>query len=70
MINPVCQSCGCLLADKEIDYEEGSKKINNSKISDKEKAKQKKKLLDDLGLKRYCCRLRMITSINQAELIK
>lgn len=70
MLVPVCHTCHRLLADKQIPYEKGMEKICNDKsLTEKQKADQKKKLLDDIGLDRYCCRMRMISFLDQAKLI-
>ena len=70
MLYPVCPSCQMLLADKEIPFEEGMEKIcKNKQLSDSEKKKQKEKLLNDIGCERYCCRMRMISYLDQSKLI-
>jgi len=53
MMFPVrCFTCGAVVADK---YEDYKKKTSNGKNGNVEK------VLDDLGVKRYCCR-RMFVS--------
>ena len=70
MLYSVCPTCQTLLADKELPYEEGMIKIcKNVNISDEKKQQLKKKLLDDIGLKNYCCRMRMISFLDQASLL-
>ena len=70
MLYPVCPTCQTLLADKQLPFEEKKKEIdNNNKLSAKEKIKATGKLLDLLGLKRYCCRMRMITYVDQVQII-
>ena len=70
MLYPVCPTCQNLLADKQLKYEERLEKIcNNKKLTDKQKQKQKEKLLDDLGLERYCCRMRMISYVDLVQII-
>lgn len=51
-----CFSCGKLLADK---YEEFDERVK--------KGEQPKRVLDDLGIKRYCCRATMLTSVDLME---
>ena len=41
-----CPSCGRLLADKEIKYEEGIKKINNEVLTEEERESKIMKLID------------------------
>ncbi len=45
-----CPSCRTVLADKQIPYEEGMRKINNRvpALSKKQKRKEQEKLLDDM----------------------
>ena len=70
MLYPVCPTCQFLLADKQVPYEKGYQKIiNDTKLSSSQKQKLIEKLLDSLGLQRYCCRMRMISFIDQSKLI-
>ncbi len=57
MIIPVrCISCGKVIADKWETYE---KEVSGGKSP--------KKVLDDLGIKRYCCRAMLLTGVNLIE---
>ncbi|HID60867.1 MAG TPA: DNA-directed RNA polymerase subunit N [Hadesarchaea archaeon] len=49
-------SCGKLLADK---YEEFDERV--------EKGEEPKRVLDDLGIRRYCCRAAMLTNVDLME---
>ena len=69
MLCPVCLSCNTLLADKQIPYEKKMKEICEKKLNEEQKIKEQKKLLDDLGLSNYCCRTRVISYIDQANLL-
>lgn len=52
MMFPIrCFSCGALIADK---WEEYKQRVKNGE--------EPKKVLDDLGIKRYCCRRMFISS--------
>ena len=51
-----CFSCGKLLADKYAEFEERTKK-----------GEDPKKVLDDLGLERYCCRTAILTSVDATD---
>lgn len=53
MIPVRCFSCGQVIADK---WEEYDRRVNKSK-------EDSKKVLDDLGVKRYCCRRMLIGHI-------
>ncbi len=53
MLIPIrCFTCGTLIADKDVEYQEKIKAGENPK-----------KVLDDLGVKRYCCRRMLMTSV-------
>ena len=69
MLYTVCPTCNTLLADKQIPYEKKMKEICEKKLSEEQKMKEQKKLLDDLGLSNYCCRTRVISYIDQANLL-
>ena len=57
-----CPTCSTVLANKQIPFEEAMEKIcKDASLSEKEKADMKMKLLDDLQVKRYCCRMRVLT---------
>ncbi len=66
MIIPIrCFSCGRVIASDYVRFAEESRKIINE-IGHEPNGKEKSKILDDLGVERYCCR-RMILS--NADLI-
>lgn len=48
-----CFTCGKLLGDK---YEEFERRV--------EKGESPERVLNDLGLKRYCCRSMLLTSVD------
>lgn len=59
MLIPVrCFTCGNLIADKHEDYQ------NRVKTGE-----EPGKVLDSLGLKRYCCRRMMLTSVETIQQI-
>ena len=65
-----CPTCRTILANKQIPFEEKLEKIcNNSNTSEDVKNKQKEKLLDELQLKKICCRMRMLTYIKQIDIV-
>lgn len=54
LVRPVrCWTCGKLLGDKYEEFERRLKQGENPKHA-----------LDELGIKRYCCRSTMLTSID------
>lgn len=62
MLYITCPTCGYFLGQKTLEYEEGKYKIcSNPKINQEEKENELSKLLLGLGLKRYCCKMRMMT---------
>jgi len=70
MLYPVCPTCQFLLADKQLIYETEFARIsNNSKLSEDKKKKEVEQLLNKLGLIRYCCRMRMISYVDQVKII-
>lgn len=61
MIIPVrCFSCGRVIASDYVRFTEACTKIINE-TGREPRGEEKAKILDDLGVKRYCCR-RMILS--------
>lgn len=55
MMVPIrCFSCGAVIADK---WEEFDKRVNENK-------EDPGKVLDELGMKRYCCRRMFIGNVN------
>jgi DNA-directed RNA polymerase subunit N (RpoN/RPB10) len=76
MIIPIrCFTCGKVMADK-IDYylTEKNKLEKEGKTNDDPKFKHftgihTKRILDDLGLTRYCCRRNLITNIDMMNII-
>jgi|SaaInlStandDraft_4_1057021.scaffolds.fasta_scaffold00768_4 DNA-directed RNA polymerase subunit N (RpoN/RPB10) len=68
-----CPTCKTLFGDKESQFREETKKIGNLEISKEEKDDKVEELLGKLGfnpLENYCCRMRFITMIDPAVLIK
>jgi len=51
-----CFTCGKLLADK---YDKFTERVK--------KGEDPKHVLDDLGLKRYCCRTAVLTSVDFSD---
>lgn len=74
MLNLRCDTCGHMLGDIEIEYEETLEEINNNhKLNDEEKADLKRKLVDKLlpgrWKNKYCCRSRLITYVDLIKII-
>jgi DNA-directed RNA polymerase subunit N len=76
MIIPIrCMSCGKVLADKWVFYEQECKKIEQQDENNEEPAAKgiekvsRKKILDDLGLTRICCRRHMLGHVDLIDVI-
>lgn len=80
MIIPVkCMTCNHVLADKWAFYEREVKKLEEEPLSSEQKEQGKQlrnmdkktrgQILDQLGLKRICCRRHMIGHIDMMDVI-
>lgn len=65
-----CPTCRTLLANKQLVYEQRLLDICNCNKSKEEKDKDKQKLLDELELKRPCCRMRIMGYVKLIDIIK
>lgn len=66
-----CPTCKFLLANKQLLYEQRLENISmDNKLTQEEKDVAKRKLLDDLEVKRPCCRARLMGYIKLIDLIK
>ncbi len=71
MIYLKCPTCGYILGNRQIIYEKKLDEImNNPNTDDNEKLEQKTKLVDSLNIKRYCCKMRVITFKQLTDIIK
>lgn len=64
-----CPTCGTVLANKQIPFEEGMKKICDKKMTGDEKDKAQIKLLETLEVVRPCCRMRILTYTKWIEIL-
>ncbi len=70
MIYIKCPSCGLLLGNRQMVYEKGLDEINSNPNTDNDKKLElKTKLVESLGIKRYCCKMRVMTYKNLPEII-
>ena len=70
MIYPRCPTCRTIFANKEIPYEEGLAEIcAKENMSEEKKNESKERLLEKIGIKRYCCKPRFIGYVKKIELI-
>jgi DNA-directed RNA polymerase subunit N (RpoN/RPB10) len=71
MIYLKCPTCGTIIGNRQIPYEAKLQEIdNNPNIDEAEKLNQKNKLVESLELKRYCCKMRIITFKSMPLIIK
>ncbi len=71
MIYLKCPTCGTVIGNRQIVYETKLEEIdNNPNIDENEKLTQKTKLIESLELKRYCCRMRVMTFKSKTTTIK
>ena len=62
MLYLTCPTCGYFLGQKVLEYETNKTLIcNNPKLSVEEKDTQLSKLLMNANLRRYCCKMRLMT---------
>jgi DNA-directed RNA polymerase subunit N len=67
MIIPIrCVTCGKVLADKWRFY---SRKVEEAEVSGKADPGFRARLLDELGLTRYCCRRHMLSHVDLVDRI-
>jgi len=66
----VCPTCGKVLGDSEIEYETKSSEIMMLNIPEQEKIVKKKELIENMGITRYCCKMRIFTQIDPYKIIK
>lgn len=69
MIYLKCPTCNTVLANREIIYEKGLEKIMNSNENDETKRKLKTELVNSLGLKNPCCKMRVMSYIQLTNII-
>jgi DNA-directed RNA polymerase subunit N (RpoN/RPB10) len=69
MLYAVCPTCKMLLADKQIPYETKINELNSKGYSEEKYMKEKKKIIDSLGITRYCCRMRLISYVDHARTV-
>jgi DNA-directed RNA polymerase subunit N (RpoN/RPB10) len=66
----ICPTCGKVLADIEIDYEIKSHEIMTSTLSEKDKIIKRRELIENMGVKRYCCKMRVFTQVDPYKVIR
>ena len=62
MLYLTCPTCGFFLGNKTKEFEDKKEIIcNNPKLSEEEQQLEIEKLLKSLKIRRYCCKMRMIS---------
>jgi DNA-directed RNA polymerase subunit N (RpoN/RPB10) len=63
MIYIVCPTCGYFIGSKTIEYETKKAVIcANEELSEEQQAAEIQQLLKSLNIRRYCCRMRVMTT--------
>ncbi len=71
MIYIRCPSCGYIIGNRQMLYESKMENIvNNPNIDEDAKLELKTKLIDSLKIKRYCCKIRIMTFKQLTDIIK
>ena len=66
-----CFTCRTLFANKQLIYEQKLESVcMNNDLSEEEKNQVKSKILDELEIKRYCCRPRIMGYMKHIEVVK
>ena len=63
MIYITCPTCGYFIGSKAILYDTKKEEIcSNNELSEEQQADEIQKLLKSLNIRRYCCRMRIMTT--------
>ena len=63
MIYIVCPTCGYFIGSKTIEFERKKAEIcSNAELSEEQQNEQIQKLLKEIKIRRYCCRMRIMTT--------
>lgn len=68
MIYLTCPTCGYFIGTKINEFEEKKKIIcNNKNLSEEKQGEEIQKVIKSLNLRRYCCRMRVMTAKDLSE---
>lgn len=70
MIYSTCPTCGFFIGNVVEEYEKQKKYICSKKMTIDKENKEIQKVILKLGLRRYCCRMRVMTCKNMVEEIQ
>ena len=63
MIYITCPTCGYFIGNRAIEYDKKKQEIcDNNDLTDEQQAEEIQKLLKSLNIRRYCCRMRIMTT--------
>ncbi len=63
MIYIVCPTCGFFIGNIAIEFDKKKEEIcTNSELSEEQQSDEIQKLLKSLKIRRYCCRMRIMTT--------
>ena len=63
MIYITCPTCGFFIGSKTIEYDTKKAEIcANTELSEEQQADEIQKILKSLKIRRYCCRMRIMTT--------
>ena len=63
MIYITCPTCGYFIGSKTIEYETKKNEIcSNPELSEEQQSEKIKQVLKELNIRRYCCRMRIMTT--------
>ena len=65
-----CPTCKMVLANKQLLFEKKMEEICQSDMTDEEKEEEKMQLPRELGVKKMCCRMRLLTYVPLITTIK
>lgn len=69
MLYFLCPSCRTMLANKEQPYKKDYKKLCKMNLSEEELKVKVGELLDKYEINNMCCRMRMICTIDEIDII-
>lgn len=65
-----CPTCGFGIGQVVSKYKTKYRELcSNDKLTEEQRSKENSKLLMSLGLRRYCCRSRIMSQVDLAEII-
>tara|TARA_B100000900_G_C20518122_1_gene690972 strand:+ start:877 stop:1104 length:228 start_codon:yes stop_codon:yes gene_type:complete len=71
MIYSSCPTCGFFIGNVVENYEKQKIAIcNNIKLDENQQSQEIQKVINKLGLKRYCCKMRVLTCKNMVDEIQ